>query len=62
MLEMSSIDKGIESEIKFSTKEARRFRKWQNDRMKNEPLNVGYYIAEFYSKLKINFNDKETED
>lgn len=61
MLEMSSIDKE-EVEIKFSSKEARRFNIWQNKVMKNEPLNFGQHTAEFYSKLKINFNDKETED
>lgn len=47
MLEMSSIDKE-EKEMEFSSKEARRFNIWQNKVMKNEPLNFGQHIAEFY--------------
>lgn len=48
-----------EAEIKFSTKEARRFNKWENKVMKNEPLNFGQHIAEFYKTLVIKFDDKE---
>lgn len=61
MLEMSSINKE-EEKMGFSSKEVRRFNIWQNKVMKNEPLNFGQHVAEFYSKLKINFNDKETKD
>lgn len=60
MLEMSSIDKE-EWEIKFSSKEAHRFNIWQNKVMKNEPLNFGQHIAEFYKTLVIKFDDKEKE-
>ena len=58
MLEMSSIDKE-EGEIKFSSKEARRFNIWQNKVMKNEPLDFGQHITEFYKTLVIKFDDKE---
>jgi len=55
MLEMSSIDK----EIEFSSKEALRFNIWQNKVMKNEPLNFGQHVAEFYKTLVIKLDDKE---
>jgi len=58
MLEMSSIDKE-EGEIKFSSKEALRFNIWQNKVMKNEPLNFGQHVAEFYKTLVIKLDDKE---
>ena len=55
---MSSIDKE-EGEIKFSSKEALRFNIWQNKVMKNEPLNFGQHVAEFYKTLVIKLDDKE---
>ena len=55
MLEMSSIDE----EIEFSSKEALRFNIWQNKVMKNEPLNFGQHVAEFYKTLVIKLDDKE---
>lgn len=55
---MSSINKK-EVEIEFSSKEARRFNIWQNKVMKNEPLNFGQHIAEFYKTLVIKLDDKE---
>lgn len=42
-------------------KECKRFNKLQNNIMKNEPLNFGQHIAEFYKTLVIKFDDKERE-
>lgn len=40
-----------EAEIKFSTKEARRFNKWENDRLKNlSQIDFGKIYSDFYDK------------
>ena len=57
---MSSIDKE-EVEIEFSKKEALKFNIWQNKVMKNEPLDFGQHITEFYKTLVIKFDDEEKE-
>ena len=40
-----------EVEIEFSTKEARRFNKWENDRLKNlSQVDLGKIYSDFYVK------------
>ena len=59
MLEMSSIDKE-EKEMEFSSKEARRFNKWENDRLKNlSQIDFGKIYGERYG---ISIENKETKE
>lgn len=51
-----------EVEIKFSRKEARRFSKWMDARIKNTPLGMGQYIAEYYKNLRINLDDEKENE
>lgn len=49
-----------EAEIKFSTKEARRFNKWENDRLKNlSQVDFGKIYGELYG---ISIENKETKE
>ena len=49
-----------EAEIKFSTKEARRFNKWENDRLKNlSQIDFGKIYGELYG---ISIENKETKE
>jgi len=57
MLEMSSIDKE-EKEIKFSSKEARRFNRLVNKAMKNSILIGNKNIVDYYNKLKIKLDEE----
>ena len=50
-----------EAEIKFSTKEARRFNKWKNDRLKNlSQVDFGKIYGELYG-ISIENNLKGTD-
>lgn len=49
-----------EAEIKFSTKETRRFNKWENDRLKNlSQVDFGKIYGELYG---ISIENKETKE
>jgi len=49
-----------EAEIKFSTKEARRFSKWENYRLKNlSQVDFGKIYGELYG---ISIENKETKE
>lgn len=49
-----------EAEIKFSRAEARRFNKWENDRLKNlSQVDFGKIYGELYG---ISIEDKETNE
>ena len=57
MLEMSSIDKE-EVEIKFSSKEVRRFNRLVDKAMKNSILIGNKNIVDYYNKLKIKLDEE----